>query len=73
MATEIIFYSNGYETWSLTLKEKKKLQVFENKIFRKIFRPKRDEQTGEWRNLHNVELRNLYGNVDISHVDYGVT
>ena len=51
--------------WSLTLKEEKKLQVFENEILRKILDSKRDEQTGEWRKLHNAELRNLYKNVTI--------
>ena len=41
------------------------LQVFENKILRKIFEPKRDDQTGEWRRLHNGELHDLYGKPDI--------
>ena len=39
--------------------------MFENKILRKIFGPKRDEQKDEWRKLHIVELHNLYGNADI--------
>ncbi|MEB2589631.1 reverse transcriptase domain-containing protein, partial [Bacillus cereus] len=55
----------GCETWSLTLKEEHKLRVFENKILRKIFGPKRDEETGEWRRLHNLELHNLYSCPDI--------
>ena len=46
-------------------KGKEKMRVFENKIIRKIFVSKRDKQTGEWRKLHNVKLRNLYRNVDI--------
>jgi hypothetical protein len=50
----------GCETWSLTLREKHRLRVFENRVLRRIFGPKRDEVTGEWRKLHNVELHNLY-------------
>jgi hypothetical protein len=50
----------GYETWSLTLREEYRLRVFENRVLRRIFGPKRDEVTGEWRKLHNEELRNLY-------------
>jgi hypothetical protein len=46
----------GSENWSLTLREEHKLRVFENKVPRKIFGPKRDEVTGEWRKLHNEEL-----------------
>jgi hypothetical protein len=44
------------ETWSLTLKEEHRLSVLENRVLRKIFGPKRDEVTGEWRKLHNEEL-----------------
>jgi hypothetical protein len=50
----------GYETWSLTLREEHRLRVFENKVLRRIFGPKRDEVTGEWKKLHNEELRDLY-------------
>jgi hypothetical protein len=50
----------GCETWSLTLKEEHGLRGFENRVLRRIFRPKTDEVTGGWRKLHNVELRNLY-------------
>jgi hypothetical protein len=50
----------GCETWSLTLKEEYRLQVFGNRVLRRIFVPKRDEVTGEWRKLHNEELRDLY-------------
>jgi hypothetical protein len=39
----------GYETWSLTLREKSRLRVFENRVLKRIFGPKRDELTGEWR------------------------
>jgi len=50
----------GYETWSLTLREERRLRVFENRVLRKVFGPKRDDVTGEWRKLHNVELNDLY-------------
>jgi hypothetical protein len=50
----------GYETWWLTLREECMLRVFENRMFRRIFGPKRDEVTGECRNLQNEELSDLY-------------
>ena len=50
----------GCETWSLTLREERRLRVSENSVLRKVFRPKRDEVTGEWRKLHNEELNDLY-------------
>jgi len=43
----------GCETWSLILREERKQGVFENMVLRRIFGPKRDEVTGEWRRLHN--------------------
>ena len=43
----------GCETWSLTLREERRLRAFENRVLRRIFGPKRDEVTGEWRKLHN--------------------
>jgi hypothetical protein len=43
----------GCETWSLTLREEHRLRVFENKVLRKIFGPKKHEVTGGWRKLHN--------------------
>jgi hypothetical protein len=43
----------GCETWSLTLREERRLRVFENRVLRGIFQPKRDDVTGEWRKLHN--------------------
>jgi len=43
----------GCETWSLTLREERRLRVFENRVLRRVFEPKRDELTGEWRKLHN--------------------
>jgi hypothetical protein len=54
----IVLY--GCETWYLTLREEHKLSVFENRVLRRIFGPKRDEVTGEWRKLHNKELYNTY-------------
>jgi hypothetical protein len=48
------------ETWSLTLREEHRLRVFENRVLRMIFGPKRDEVTGELRKLHNKELHDLY-------------
>jgi hypothetical protein len=50
----------GCETWSLTLREEQILRVFNNRVLRRIFGPKRDEATGEWRRLHNEELNDLY-------------
>jgi len=46
----------GCETWLLTLKEERRVKVFENRVLRRIFGPKRDEVTGEWRKLHNEEF-----------------
>jgi hypothetical protein len=50
----------GYETWSLTLREEHRLRVFENRVLKRIFGPKRDEVTRDWRKMHNEELHNLY-------------
>jgi hypothetical protein len=50
----------GCETWSLTLNEDHRLRVFENRVLRRIFGPKRDEVTGKWRKLHSEELHILY-------------
>jgi len=50
----------GCETWSLTLREERRLRVFENWVLRKVFGPKRDQVTGEWRKLHNEKLNDLY-------------
>ena len=48
------------ETWSLTLREERRMRVFENRVLRRIFGPKSNEVTGEWRKLHNEELNDLY-------------
>jgi hypothetical protein len=55
----------GCETWSVTLREEHRLRVFENRVLRRIFGPKRDEVTAECRKLHNRELHNLYSSPDI--------
>jgi hypothetical protein len=47
------------ETWSLTLREERRLRVFENSVLRRVFGPRRDEVIGEWRKLHNEELNDL--------------
>ena len=54
----IVLY--GCETWSLTLREEHRLSVFENRVLRRVFGPKRDEVTGEWRKLYNEEVNGLY-------------
>jgi len=50
----------GCETWSLTLRNERRLRVFENRVLRRIFGPKGDKVTKEWRKLHNEELNELY-------------
>jgi hypothetical protein len=50
----------GCEAWSLTLREEYRLRVFENRVLRRIFGPKRDEVKGDLRKLHKEELHNLY-------------
>jgi hypothetical protein len=51
MILPVVVY--GCETWSVTLREERRLRVFDNRVLRKIFGPKRDGVTGEWRKLHN--------------------
>jgi hypothetical protein len=50
----------GCEIWSLTLREERRLRVFENRVLRRIFGPKRDKVTRDWRKLHNEEFNVLY-------------
>jgi hypothetical protein len=58
----------GCETWSLTLREEQRLRVFENRVLRRVFGPKRDKATGEWRRLHNEELNDLYSSPNVIRV-----
>jgi hypothetical protein len=58
----------GCETWSLTLREERRLRVLENRVLRRIFGPKTDEVTWERRKLHNEELNNLYSSPNIVRV-----
>jgi hypothetical protein len=55
----------GCEIWSLILREEHRLRVFEKRVLRRMFGPKRDEVTGGWRKLHNEELHNLYSSTSI--------
>jgi hypothetical protein len=59
---EVLF---GCETWSPTLREEYRLRVFEKRVLRRIFGPKRDDMTGDWRRLHNKDLHNLYSSPNI--------
>ena len=58
----------GCETSSLTLREERKLRVCENMVLRRIFGPRREDVTGEWRRLHNEELNDLYSSPNIVRV-----
>jgi hypothetical protein len=58
----------GYETWSVTLREEHRLRVFENRVLRRIFGPKRDMETGEKGRLHNEKLNDLYSSPNILRV-----
>ena len=63
MTLPVVLYGCG--TWSLTLREECRLRFFENRVLRRIFGPKRDEVTGEWRRLHDRELYALYSSPNI--------
>jgi hypothetical protein len=58
----------GCETWLLTLREEPRLRVFENRVLRRVFGPKRDKVTGEWRTLYSEELNDLYCSPNIVRV-----
>jgi len=62
----VVFY--GCEIWSLTRREERKLRVFEDMLLRRIFGPRRDEVTGEWKRSHNEELNELYSSLNIVQV-----
>ena len=56
------------ETWSLMLREERRLKVFENRVLRKIFVPKTEEATREWRKLQNEEFNALYSSPNVIRV-----
>jgi len=58
----------GRETWLLTLREERRLRVFENRVLRRVFGPKRDQVTGKWRKLFNEELMDPYSSPNIIRV-----
>jgi len=62
----VILY--GCETWSLALREERRLRLSENRALRSVFGPKRDEVKREWIKLHNEELNELYSSPNIVHV-----
>ena len=62
----VVWY--GCESWSLTLRKERKLRVFENKVLRRIFGPRRYKVTGKWRRLHNEEPNYLYSSPNIVRV-----
>jgi len=66
MILPVVFY--GCETWSLKLREERRLRVFENRVLRRIFGPKSDEIIGEWRKVHNEELNVRYSSPNIVRV-----
>jgi hypothetical protein len=55
----------GCETWTLTLRKERRMRVFENRAFKRIFGSKKDEVTGDWRKLHNEELHDVYSSSSI--------
>ena len=71
--SHVVYVTWGFgETWSLTLREERRLRVFENRVLRRVFGAKREEVTGEWRKLHNEELNPYptafpYGNGMVLH------
>jgi len=66
MVLPVVLY--GCETRSLTFREESRLRIFENRVLRRIFGPKRYEVTGECRKLHNEELNDLYSSPNIVRV-----
>jgi hypothetical protein len=64
----ILYGCENCENWSLTLREERRLRVFENRVLRGIYASKRDEVTWEWRKLHHEELHHLYSSPNIVQV-----
>jgi len=64
--SKVVLY--GCDTWSLTLREERRLRVFDNRVQKKVFGSKRDEVTGEWRKPHNEEINDLYCSPNIVRV-----
>ena len=62
----IVLY--GCETWSLTLRDERRLRLFENRVLRRVFGPKRNKVRGEWRKLHIETLNDLYCSPNILRV-----
>ena len=62
----VILY--GRQTWSLTLRDERRLSVYENRLLRRTFGPTRGKVTGEWRKLHNKELNDLFSSPNTTHV-----
>jgi len=58
----------GCESWSVTLREEHRLRALESRVLRRVFGPKRNEVTGEWRRLHNEELHDLNASPNIIRV-----
>ena len=58
----------GRETWFVILKEERRLRVYENRVMRRIFGPKRDKVTWEWGKVHDEELKDLYCSSNIAQV-----
>jgi len=64
----LYFVLLAYEILSLTLREERRLRMFENRMLKRLFGPSRNEVTGEWRKLHNEELSDLYCSANITRV-----
>ena len=68
LETELDKLNTECETWSPTMRDECRLRVFENRVLRRIFGPKREEVRVEWRKLHNAELNHLYSSPNIARV-----
>jgi hypothetical protein len=66
ISLSVVLY--GCETWSLTLREKRRLRVLGNRVLRRKFGPQRDEVTGGWKKVHNEELHDRYSSTNFVRV-----